>query len=59
MPRRAKSDSSAGNIVEGTFSGDLRSRRRLEVELPEFLVLALKARVAEAMRLVNFMIAAR
>lgn len=35
-------------VVAGTFRRNLHERRRLEIELPEFLVCALEARVAEA-----------
>ncbi|HYI10950.1 MAG TPA: hypothetical protein VEK57_17975 [Thermoanaerobaculia bacterium] len=34
--------------MTGKFSRDLRSRRTLTLELPEFLLCALEARVAEA-----------
>lgn len=36
------------NIVNGGFRRDLAARRRLQLDLPEFLVCALEARVAEA-----------
>ena len=36
------------NVLNGSFRRDLRSRRTLQVELPEFLICALEARVAEA-----------
>jgi len=45
MARRC--DRSA-NIVDGGFRRDLAARRRLQLDLPEFLVCALEARVAEA-----------
>ena len=34
-----------GKIVPGSFSRDLSSRRTLEIELPEFLICALQARL--------------
>jgi hypothetical protein len=36
------------NIVAGTFRPRLASRRRVSIELPEFVICALEARVAEA-----------
>jgi hypothetical protein len=35
-------------VVAGSFRRNLQERRCLEIELPEFLVCALEARVAEA-----------
>jgi hypothetical protein len=35
------------NVLEGPFRRDLRSRRSLQLELPEFVLCALEARVAE------------
>lgn len=34
--------------MNGSFSRDLRARRPLQLQLPEFLICALEARVAEA-----------
>lgn len=36
------------NVLEGPFRRDLRSRRSLQLELPEFVLCALEARMAEA-----------
>ena len=36
------------NVLGGSFGRDLGARRRLHLELPEFLIYALEARVAEA-----------
>jgi len=37
-------------VVRGRFAADLCSRRVLQVELPEFIICALEARVAETNR---------
>jgi len=38
----------SGTVITGSFGRKLQSRRRLEIELPEFLICALEARLAEA-----------
>jgi len=48
MARRQGSNSGSRNVVSGAFHRDLRARRSIEIELPEFLVCALEARVAAA-----------
>jgi len=48
MPPRARPDDENSTVVAGTFRRDLRARRPLQLELPEFLVIALETRVAEA-----------
>jgi len=37
-----------GEVVSGSFSRNLQSRRSLRIDLPEFLICALEARLAEA-----------
>jgi hypothetical protein len=39
-----------GALIRGRFAADLCSRRVLQVELPEFIICALEARVAETNR---------
>jgi hypothetical protein len=36
------------SVVKGSFGRKLQSRRTLQIELPEFLIRALEARLAEA-----------
>ena len=38
----------AAKVLPGRFAGDLCSRRIVEIELPEFLICALQARLNEA-----------
>jgi hypothetical protein len=40
--------SAGGSLLTGTFGCKLQSRRALRIELPEFLICALEARLAEA-----------
>src|SRR6266508_956310 len=40
--------SGSGSVLTGTFGRKLQSRRILRIELPEFLICALEARLAEA-----------
>src|SRR5436190_19551381 len=37
----------AGKLLPGRFPADLSARRLVQIELPEFLICALEARVAE------------
>jgi hypothetical protein len=51
MPRRRSTpgnDRRGGSVLTGTFGRKLQSRRVLQIELPEFLICALEARLAEA-----------
>ena len=44
----ARSGNSGSNVRRGSFGADLRARRAVTLELPEFLIRALEARVDEA-----------
>jgi hypothetical protein len=46
--RNSRRGNPAGKLLSGRFSVDLSARRVVQVELPEFLICALQARVAEA-----------
>ena len=48
MRRKDHADCAPPNVVNGTFGCDLTARREVALELPEFLLRALEARVAEA-----------
>jgi hypothetical protein len=39
---------SGGSLIQGNFARKLQARRTLRIELPEFLICALEARLAEA-----------
>lgn len=48
MSRRFRIDAESPTVVAGSFGRDLRARRVMRIELPDFLIFALEARVAEA-----------
>lgn len=48
MPHRFRTDAESPTVVAGSFGRDLRARRVMRIELPDFLIFALEARVAEA-----------
>lgn len=48
VSRRFRTATESPTVVAGAFSRDLRSRRVMRIELPDFLIFALEARVAEA-----------
>jgi hypothetical protein len=46
--RSPPANGDGGTVVNGSFGRKLQSRRTLQIELPEFLICALEARLAEA-----------
>lgn len=44
----ARARNSGSNVQQGSFGPNLLARRSLSIDLPEFLIRALEARVAEA-----------
>ena len=48
MRQDGTSEGGRTNVYSGSFCRDLTARRTVRLELPEFLVFALEARVAEA-----------
>jgi hypothetical protein len=48
MSRNSSSRSRPAKVLAGAFGRNLHARRLLSLELPEFLICALEARVAEA-----------